>query len=766
MIPIQYLNRILNDAYRRAELALRRKVEQNKKAKTRGYNNNNDFEAKPSTGSSRKVDFTYNAGLPRNRKVVIDDLDTISSQSSVKRKKLEEYKELDKSYNYEYFQISRRDGFCAILRIGVLKTATSESLREKNKRIKAKRKASGSPKKDKIIAHIVVLTYGAVWEPENVLVDGILKVGSLKFNEQNWTKLFTPGLIDSDYILGKNPGSCTSVRFWEKSSIIANGVGTSTGVSEFPLSITNYTGSGSLFPSFYPPTFPFTSQFVLDLHKGVCDFAYIRENTPAGTPADTKFSIFSEKDSSHQILYTTNISGGSPQGESFGEFSFNRYEKYNIGSKRYIDAQISWGAPLVIDRTQTIVNARSYLEFVGASTNTVFERRIFDGSVIYPKGYTSSGSWLFGSQSFSRGANQEHTKLAVILDGTNSTGYVAKQDNTDPSNAGSENDYTSNVFVLPDFSVEVHGEKLWLNYYTTVSGIDQEAIQASALIWSDWNNPYPIFSFTDPYWNGSLLTQSQSVFYVIEDNSGAKDKQKLCRWCVSQRTSNSSVTYSWIKNGFLAFKANPLSGVLELKSTTINFSNSPGDPEVEYTVSSGTGYLSDTYYSNLTGGLLPLLRYAESSYALPNEKKITVKLTEDGDLYACKPSGDRNFGSTEFSPLVNNGTPGKLIPFKTANIADRLELPDTSIYPSGESGASAPLFTTMPLEIQTIPSSARSVATMYFKPENYNLTASLGIISMGGANFNGNIDDTQVSIDESVDVLQTAQYKRKIYYYG
>jgi len=757
MIPIQYLNRILNDAYRRAELGSRRKVEQNKKANTRGYNSNNDFEAKPSTGSSRKVDFTYNAGLPRNRKVVIDDLDAISSQSSVKRKKLEEYKELDKSYNYEYFQISRRDGFCAILRIGVLKTATSESLREKTKRIKAKRKASDSLKKDKIIAHIVVLTYGAVWEPENIFVDGVLKVGSLKFNEQNWTKLFTPGLIDSIYPIGNNPGSCTSIRFWEKSSIIANGIGTSTGVSEFPLNFEE--SSGSLFPSFDLPTYPFDRQFVLDLHKGVCNFAYIRKNTPAGTPADTKFSIFSEKDSSHKILYTTNVSGGSPKAESIGELIFHRYEQYNIGSKRYIDAQISWGAPLVIDRNQTVVTAQQYI-FTGSGF-TVFGRHISDGGTILPKGYTFSGTGQAGLPAFSRGANQEHTKLAVILDGTNSTVYVAKQDNTDPSLAGPGNQYSSNVFVLPDFSVEVHGEKLWLNYYTTVSGELKQPIQANALIWSDWNNPHPIHSFTDPYWK-VFIPQGQSVFYVIEDNSGAKDEQKLCRWCVSQRTSYSSFTYSWIKNDFLAFKDNPLSGGLELKSATIIL-NVPGDPEGHYTVSSGTGYLSDTYYSNLTGGLLPLLRYAESSYALPNEKKITVKLTEDGDLYVCQPGSDRDFGSTEFSPLVKNGTPGKLIPFKTANIADRLELPDTSIYPSG---TGAPLFTSMPLEIQTIPSSARSVATMYFKPENYNLTASLGIISMGGANFNGNIDDTQVSIDDSLDVFQTVQYKRKIYYYG
>jgi len=762
MIPIQYLNRILNDAYRRAELGSRRKVEQNKKANTRGYNSNNDFEAKPSTGSSRKVDFTYNAGLPRNRKVVIDDLDAISSQSSVKRKKLEEYKELDKSYNYEYFQISRRDGFCAILRIGVLKTATSESLREKTKRIKAKRKASDSLKKDKIIAHIVVLTYGAVWEPENIFVDGVLKVGSLKFNEQNWTKLFTPGLITSNEPISNSPGSYTSIRFWEKSSIIANGIGTSTGVSQFPLRVTDYTGSGSLLPSFDLPTYPFDRQFVLDLHKGVCDFAYIRKNTPAGTPADTKFSIVSEKDSSHKILYTTNVSGGGPKAESFGELSRDSYEVYNIGRKRYIDAQISWGAPLVIDRNQILVSAVGHMEItLSPHVSTVYSRDIQQWGLIFPKGFTFTGTGISGQPSFSRGANQEHTKLAVILDGTNSTVYVAKQDNTDPSLAGPENFYISDVFVLPEFSVEVHGEKLWLNYYTTVSGIDSQPIQANALIWSDWNNPHPIHSFTDPYWK-VFIPQGQSVFYVIEDNSGAKDEQKLCRWCVSQRTSYSSYTYSWIKNDFLAFKDNPLSGGLELKSATI-IPKFPGDPELNYTVSSGTGYLSDTYYSNLTGGLLPLLRYAESSYALPKEKKITVKLTEDGDLYVCQPGSDRDFGSTEFSPLVKNGTPGKLIPFKTANIADRLELPDTSIYPSRR----APLFTSMPLEIQTIPSSARSVATMYFKPENYNLTASLGIISMGGANFNGNIDDTQVSIDEISEVLfHTVQYKRKIYYYG
>lgn len=166
MSLIQSLNKFLRDANRKAELAVRKKQAQNERARTKGYNNNNNFRAKSASSNRDDTTFAYNAGIPKNKKVMIDDLDVISSQSVQKKQEVEDYEELDKNYNYEYFQISRRDGFCAILRIGVLNKSRSESLREKNKRIKANKKSSGSSNKDNYIAHLVVLTYGAAWEPD------------------------------------------------------------------------------------------------------------------------------------------------------------------------------------------------------------------------------------------------------------------------------------------------------------------------------------------------------------------------------------------------------------------------------------------------------------------------------------------------------------------------------------------------------------------------------------------------------------------------
>lgn len=755
MIPIQYLNRILNDAYRRAELALRRKAEQNKKAKTRGYNNNNNFEAKPSTGTSREANFAYNAGLARNKRVVIDNLDTISSQSSVKKERLEEYKELDKSYNYEYFQISRKDGFCAILRIGVLKTDRNESLREKTKRIKAKRKASGSKKKDKIIAHIVVLTYGAVWEPEFVQIDGAFRVGALNFNEENWIKLLTPGLNQSiNYNLGFS-GSITSVRFWDKSIVMGNGISSDsiTGLSEFSLNWIDQNPStgGTVNPVFDINSKPST-QLVTDFYQGICNFANIRATTGSNTIADTRFAIINKSGATHELIYTARNPGlTTPLPATIGLLQKDVYERYKIGLIDSIDSQVSWGSPVALDRARTKATATTYYEVFDDGSHELFSVGLdleYTGGIL-PKGYEESSP---GGSVVIANTNQEKTNLAIILNGITKTEYSVKQDNTDPNFSDAAHSYASKCFVLPESSADVYNNKLWMNYYTAGLPSSGSTLENDIILWEDWRQPHAAYVISNPYWEPSGVLRYGRLNYIIEDNTGAKRQEQICKWCVSETLPNGSRTYKWMQGPFDTFKSNPFNSGSVIKTCS---TDNPGP----LAVSDGTGGIGHTFYSKLTGGLLPLLRYAESAHVLPDEKKLTIKLSREGNLYICQPAPERVLNDPTFDPLNDNGTPLKLIPFSIGNFADRLELPDESFL------TIEPSILSMPFEIQTIPTNARPVATMYFRPTNYNLTASLGIVSLGHAKLESATTDSQVTINDYTSSGNSPAIQYKNFYY-